>query len=450
MIGQDRIFSSIERALATCRADAAEAVVAAGTSATTRYAGSAIHQNMVVERTIVSFRVALGTRIGTASCNSLGIAELKRTLRAATEIARRQKPNHDFDGFSPPSDCPVPDTRDARTAAVTPKQRAAKLKRVIARGDRYSFSMAGAISSSESETAVVATTGLHRYQAATSASLSVIATGDDSSGYAAAVSGSWADIDASAVARRAVAKCRASRSPKDLAPGAYEVVLEPAAVAEIMYWLSFTAFGSKMYEDGSSFLAGRIGERVMGENVTIADDALDPACPGLAFDFEGTPRRRVELIDRGVARGVVHNRQSARRAGSASTGHALPPAMAADGSLPLNLHLEAGSEPLDRLIAGVENGLLVTRFHYLNGLLEPRKALMTGMTRDGLLRIRRGRIAGGVKNLRFTDSMLGVFSRVTGIGSERTAVVVDGDAATAMYLPAIRVSRLAFSGKTEF
>jgi predicted Zn-dependent protease len=100
MIGRDRIFSSIERALATCRADAAEAVVAAGTSATTRYAGSAIHQNMVVEKTTVSFRVALGTRVGTASCTSLGIAELRRTLRAATEIARRQKPNHDFDGFT--------------------------------------------------------------------------------------------------------------------------------------------------------------------------------------------------------------------------------------------------------------------------------------------------------------------------------------------------------------
>jgi len=148
MIGQDRIFSSIERALATSRADAAEAVLAAGTTATTRYAGSAIHQNTVVERTTVSFRVALGTRIGTASCTSLGITELKRTLRAATEIARRQKPNPDFDGFAQPSDCPVPDTRDARTAAVTPKQRAAKLKRVIARGSRYSFSMAGAVSTS--------------------------------------------------------------------------------------------------------------------------------------------------------------------------------------------------------------------------------------------------------------------------------------------------------------
>lgn len=450
MIGQDRIFTSIERALASCRADAAEAVLVAGTSATTRYAGSAIHQNTVVEKATVSFRVALGNRIGTASCTSLGIAELKRTLRAATEIARRQKPNPDFDGFAPPSDCPGLETHEVRTAAVTPKQRAAKVKRAIAQGNRYSYDMAGALATSESEAAVLATTGLRRYQAATSASLSVIATGDDSSGYAAAVSRSWADIDAAAVARKAVATCRASRSPKEVEPGPREVVLAPAAVAEIFLWLSFIAFGSKAFEDGSSFLAGRIGERVMGENVTIVDDALDPACPGFAFDFEGTSRGRVALIDHGVARGVVHNRQSARRAGAVSTGHALPPAAAADGSLPLNLHLEAGSEPVDGLIAGVEDGLLVTRFHYLNGLLEPRRALMTGMTRNGLLRIRKGRIAGGVKNLRFTDSMLEVFSRVTGIGSERTAVIVEGDAATAMYLPALRVARFTFTGKTEF
>jgi predicted Zn-dependent protease len=450
MIGQDRIYSCLERALASCRADAAEAVLVAGTACTTRYADSAIHQNMAVEKATVSFRVALGSRIGTASCTSLGAAELKRTLKAATEVARRGKPTPDFDGFVTPSDCPVTDTHDARTAAVTPKQRAAKVKRAIAKGARYSCGMAGALSTSESETAVLATTGLRRYQASTSASLRVIATGDDSSGYAASVSKSWADIDPAAVARKAVARCRASRAPRQLEPGAFEVVLEPAAVAEIFSWLNFIAFGSKMYEDGSSFLAGRIGERLMGENVTIVDDALDPACPGLAFDYEGTPRRRVTLIDRGVTQGVVHGRQSARRAGTVSTGHAPPPTMAADGSLPLNLHLAAGGVPIDRLIAGVENGLLVTRFHYLNGLLEPRRALMTGMTRDGLLRIRRGRLAGGVRNLRFTDSMLDVFSRITGIGDERAAVVVEGDASTAMYLPAIRVARLNFTGKTEF
>jgi hypothetical protein len=44
------------------------------------------------------------------------------------------------------------------------------------------------------------------------------------------------------------------------------------------------------------------------------------------------------------------------------------------------------------LIGGVEDGLLVTRFHYLNGFLDPRKAVMTGMTRDGLMRIKRGRL----------------------------------------------------------
>ncbi len=450
MIGQDRIFSSLERALASCRADAAEAVLVAGTACTTRYADSAIHQNMAVEKATVSFRVALGNRIGTASCTSLGAAELKRTLKAATEVARRGKPNPDFDGFVLPSDCPVTDTHDARTAAVTPKQRAAKVKRAIAKGARYSCGMAGASRPPRARPRCSprpdsGATRLPRPPACASSPPATTRRGMPPRSRNPGRTSTRA-----AVARKAVARCRASRAPRQLEPGAFEVVLEPAAVAEIFLWLSFTAFGSKMYEDGSSFLAGRIGERLMGENVTIVDDALDPACPGLAFDYEGTPRRRVTLIDCGVAQGVVHGRQSARRGGTVSTGHAPPPTMAADGSLPLNLHLAAGSVPIDRLIAGVENGLLVTRFHYLNGLLEPRRALMTGMTRDGLLRIRRGRLAGGVRNLRFTDSMLDVFSRITGIGDERAAVVVEGDASTAMYLPAIRVARLNFTGKTEF
>jgi PmbA protein len=328
MIGQDKVFSTLERILASSKADAAEAVLLAGTNNTTRFANSAVHQNLAVDFARVTFRVA----------------------------------------------------------------RARKLATVFARGARHSYGMFGALSTREGETAVVTTAGARCYQATTSASLNCIATGPDSSGYAAGASRRLSGIDIGAAAALAVERCRRSRSPKELAPGTYEVILEPAAIAEIFSWLSFTAFGSKCFEEKSSFLAGRIGERVMGENVTIVDDAFNAACPGVAFDFEGTPRQTVRLIDRGLARGIVHNRLSARKAGTASTGHALPPEAAADGSLPLYLHMDPGAETVQSLIGGVEDGLLVTRFHYLNGFLDPRKAVMTGMTRDGLMRIKRGRL----------------------------------------------------------
>jgi PmbA protein len=451
MIGRDKVFSTLERVLASSKADAAEAVLLAGTSNTTRYANSTIHQNISVDYARVSLRVAIGGRTGTATCTSFAGPDLRRALRAAMDIAKKQKPSQDFPGFAPPAEFTPLSTWDRGTADLTPRQRAKKLGRVFAKGARYEYGMAGAFNAREGEIAVVNTLGVRCYQTTTSASLTCIATGPDSSGYAAGASKAVADIDAGAIAARAVEKCRKSRAPKEMGPGVYEVILEPGATAEILTWLSQIAFGSRSMQDGSSFLAGRIGQKVMGDNVTIIDDAFDPACPGIAFDFEGTPRQRIPLIEGGIARGIVHNRLSARKAGVSSTGHALPPEAASEGSLPMYLHLGAGTDTLESMIGQVENGLLITRFHYLNGLLDPRRALMTGMTRDGLMRIRKGKLAGGVKNLRFTDSMTDVFSRVAGISAERFVTVPWGDdLGSAMYLPIIRVKGLTFTGATEF
>jgi PmbA protein len=450
MIGQEKIFTTIERIMAASKADQTEAVVVGESNSLTRYANSYIHQSVAVENATVTFRVALGNRLGIASCNSLGSVDLRRALRAAVAIARKQKPNPDFEGFAGPAEYRRLSTLDPATAAFTPKQRAGKLKRVFARGSRYGYDMAGSFATGAGEVAVLNSNGVRCYQPYTGASLTVIATGPDSSGYAEGYSRSVAEIEASGLAAAAVEKCRKSKSPKELSPGDYEVILEPPALAEIMGWLSFIAFGSKAFEEGTSCLAGRMGQRLMGENVTIADDAFEPANLGLAFDFEGVPRRRVELISRGVAAGVVHDRLSARRAGKPSTGHALPAGQSTEGAVPLNLQLAAGSQSLEELIGGVEDGLLVTRFHYLNGFLEPRTALMTGMTRDGLFRIKGGRLAGGVKNLRFTDSMLEVFSHVLGLSAERRTTGSGWGAIGGSCLPAVRLARLRFTGRTEF
>jgi PmbA protein len=451
MIGKDRIFTTLEKVLASAKADAAEAVIVAGTANTTRYASSTVHQNISVDSARVSFRVAVSGRVGTAACASLSGPDLRRALRAAQDIARKQKPNPDFPGFAPPAECRATPTWDRGTADFTPRQRVKKLGRVFSKGARWDYSMAGAFCTREGEVAVVNTLGVRCHQAYTSASLTCIATGPDSSGYAAAASKAVGDIDVSDVAARAVEKCRKSRAPREMEPGVYEVILEPAATAEILTWLAMIAFGSRSWQDGSSFMVGRIGQKVMADSVTILEDAYNAACPGIPFDFEGTPRQAVPLIEAGVARGIVHNRQSARRAGAESTGHALPPEAAAEGSTPLYLHVGAGTETLESMVGQVENGLLVTRFHYLNGFLDPRRAVMTGMTRDGLMRIRKGKLAGGVKNLRFTDSMLEVLSRVAGASAERFVTVPWGDElGSAMYLPVLRVKGLTFTGATDF
>ena len=159
----------------------------------------------------------------------------------------------------------------------------------------------------------------------------------------------------------------------------------------------------------------------MGANVTIYDDHAEFPGMGMACDFEGEPRQRVALVQEGLAAGVVHDRLTAARAGSATTGHAL----SADtelGPMPLNLAMAPGTAEHEELVAGLDRGLVVTRFHYLNGLLDTRRALFTGMTRDGTFLVEGGRVVGAVDNLRFTESMLDAFSRIEMLGRQRQTI----------------------------
>jgi len=216
-------------------------------------------------------------------------------------------------------------------------------------------------------------------------------------------------------------KCIAGRRLVAFHSGPVDVLLEPPAVSGLLDWLGYIGFGGKQFNEGTSFLTGRLGERIMGPGVTIYDDYAEIAGMGLAHDFEGVPRQRVELVKDGVATGVIHDRQSAARAGAESTGHASPPDSDL-GPMCLNLAMAPGEATREEMIASMDRGLVVTRFHYLNGLLDTRRALFTGMTRDGTFLVEKGQVSGAVENLRFTESMLEAFSRIAAIGRERQSL----------------------------
>ena len=199
-------------------------------------------------------------------------------------------------------------------------------------------------------------------------------------------------------------------------PGDYAVVLEPAATATLVEFLCYIAFNGKELIEGRSPLVGRLGEQVCDPRVTIVDDALTPLLPGVPFDFEGVPKRRVTLIDKGVASGVVYDLASAHAAGTESTGHGLP-APNPEGAFPLHPCMAPGDTPAEDLVAGMERGLLVTRFHYTN-VLNPMDTTLTGMTRDGTFLVEDGRVTSGVHNLRFTQSIFDALSAVEDIGRE--------------------------------
>jgi predicted Zn-dependent protease len=256
---------------------------------------------------------------------------------------------------------------------------------------------------------------------------------------------------------RAIRVCRDSRDPAALDAGTYDVVLEPEAVTELLEWLATIAFGAPEVEQGSSPFAGRLGERITGAGIDVVEDPLDASELGFGapFDREGTWRRRVPLIERGVARAVLYDRTYAARARTTSTGSAQLPSLGAPGGIgPVAVGLGADVErgqaaDAAELVAGMERGLYVCRLNYVNGLLEPRRAVMTGLTRDGCFLVEKGRVTRAVGNLRFTDSFLEALERADGMTRARRAVPTGWSDAGAFVAPAVRIRGLRFTGGSQ-
>jgi PmbA protein len=231
-------------------------------------------------------------------------------------------------------------------------------------------------------------------------------------------------VNPSAVGREAAEKAVRTRDAKTIEPAPYRAVLEPYAFAELINYFGYDAFGANGLLEERSYLAGRLGEKIMDEKVSISDDALDPRGLPKRFDFEGVPKQRVQLIEHGVARGVVWDRTSAARAGNGqqTTGHAPPPVYRQYGPLTFALAVDGGEvDSVEELCELVGEGIYVTRLHYL-GIVDPREGVITGMTRDGTFRIRDGKIAEPLVNLRFTVSVPQMLEDVPGLGREQQLV----------------------------
>lgn len=450
MIGRDELTALLTDALVNSSADETELVAYTHQTSLTRFANSVIHQNVREDNNYLIARVAVGKRIGVTSTNRADKDGLGKAIERATELAKQSPEQHDFPGLPKGEPAPAVSAYSQATVAMTPAERADAVGKAVDVAKAADLTISGAYRVSNVSLAVVNSVGTRQHFDASDGFLSVFAMDDDGiSGSATAYAVDIGDIDPGAIATIAVDKCKAAANPVSIDPGPIDVVLEPRATSEIMEWLNFTAFGAKQVQEGQSFMTGRIGEKVMGDNVTIYDDGFDTAGIPIPFDFEGIPKKRVAIIENGIAKGPVYDSLTASKDGVESTGHAGMASFRA-GPGPSNLFIAAGDSTSEDLVKSVKRGLLITRFHYINGLLDTRKALFTGMTRDGTFLIEDGKITTAVKNLRFTDSMLRAYSNVEGVSRDRETAGRNWGGGGSVTAPTMLVRDFKFTGSTEF
>jgi predicted Zn-dependent protease len=445
LLGPDEIRPLAEAALEVPGADGVEVLVLHEWGGLTRFADSSIHQSTAREDTGVKVRVVSDGRIGVASTNDLTKDGAAGAARSALELAGMAAPDQGFPGLAPPADIPERDGFDPATAEATPEQRAEGVAALVGRLES-GFHAAGAFETTATEVAVANSEGAFCYAPMTQAQVTtVVSGGEGGAGFAETTEPRVGDLDPPEVGARASDGAVRSQNPRELDPGRYEVVLEPAAAATLLGFLAYMGFGGRAIAEGRSCFSGRVGEKLMADAVTIYDDALSPLTVGLPFDFEGTPKQRVDLVREGTVLGGVHDRRSAKLAGTESTGHALPPPNP-DGPFPLNLFMDTGRASREDMIAATSRGLLVTRFHYSN-IVHPREAVITGMTRDGTWLIEDGEIKHPVKNFRFTQSIIEALRDVEMIGRD-TELASEFFFASSR-VPGLKISSFHFSGKSD-
>jgi PmbA protein len=464
MLTRDQAADIFSRIRKYATADELECIFYGGQSALTRFANNTIHQNVAEENYGVSVRTVFGGRTARATTNKFDDESLRDVVGASESLSKVQEPDPELlpvanageGARATQTPASVVSRHFEQTAKLTPAQRSDAVGKIVAIAQKQNLTAAGIFSSSDTVEGVFNSRGLSAWHTQTSAEISITMLAADSSGWQKANSPDVAKLNAEALARIAAEKAVKSASPREIPPGKHTVILEPAAVLDTVGF-AFFDFGGLAILDQRSFLSNRIGIKLFGENISIADDVHHPLQSGSPFDGEGVPRQRVQLVENGVVKRLVYARATADRmkkseyAGKVgpieTTGHGFPIPNEM-GEAPMNIVFEAPGEPktVAQMISGTERGILVTRLWYIREV-DPYEKILTGMTRDGTFLIENGSVVCGLRNFRFNQSLIEMLSKVEEMS---TPVRTSGEESFDMVVPAMKVRDFNFTEVTKF
>jgi len=465
MLTREQAADIFDRVRRFSSADEVEAIFTGSRFALTRFANNTIHQNVEEENSVVSIRTNFAGRTARATANQFDDESLRRAIEASENLARVQAADPDL--------LPMPDAQEAdgmtdeepvapssrfseQTAAITPADRAEVVKSIVSVAGKHKLTTAGIYSNSESEEGIFNCRGLANWHHQTLAEISITMLAGDSSGWQKANSPDVSKLDPAWLAKTAAQKAAESAHPREIAPGKYTVILEPAAVLDIVGFM-FWDYSGVAILDQRSFLNDRIGTKLFGENINICDDVAHPLQAGSPFDGEGMRRQRVELVENGVVKRVVYARATAENMKKSEyaakvgpieqTGHGFPLPNEL-GEMPMNIVFGVTENPrsVENMIASTERGVLVTRLWYIREV-DPYEKIVTGMTRDGTFLVENGKIQCGLRNFRFNQSLISMLSNVEAMS---VPVRASGEESFDMVVPAMKVREFNFTEATKF
>jgi predicted Zn-dependent protease len=436
---KDRILETLKKDLKFSPAEQTELLWLEEDFNYTGFMQNTVFNNISRYDHILMARTVLDKKIGVAVTNKMDNENIKRVINESFEIAQNQKEDQDFVSLPFSSKAPKVKGFYEKTSEFSPSDRAKAVEKIVRESEREKLNSFGAFETKTESIAVVNSLGTQQFFKGTQAHLTLTASSNGASGWAQGFRRNVDEIDVGQIAQTAIKKAIMSRNPVELPPGEYTVILEEAAVASLLLFLGFLGFGGKTFSQGRSFMSNRIGERITGENITVIEDPFNTEMIGMPFDYEGVPKKKVVLIENGLAGGVVYNSYYANKFGTKSTGHALKPNNTF-GPYPKNMVMAVGNSNTEEMISSTDYGILITRLWYIN-YLNPMRTMVTATTRDGTFLIEKGKITQAVKNMRIGQSILEAFSNVELVTNTRKVCPQFG---VVMLVPAIKISKFNF------
>jgi len=390
--------------------------------------------------------VWIGGKRGAASTNEIDDASLEAVVREAEQLARLAPVDREYLPTLPAQQYKPTAGYVEATANISLPVRAQAIGEILGACEKDKVIGAGFHQSRGGAGASATKNGNFLYERGSLASLGMTARTPegDASGYFLRNHYDIARLDTARVAREAIGKALRARGAKPLEPGAYTVVLEPQAVADLMGFFAF-AFNARIADEGRSPFSApggktRLGERVFDERINAYSDPWHPELPGSAGAQGGIPAEKIYLVRNGVLENLIYNRFWAKQKEKQPTPG------------PVNTIVESAQKPVsvDDMIKDTKKGLLVSRFWYIRPV-DPRTMLITGLTRDGLWWIEEGKIQHAVSNFRFNQSLLEMLApgNVELIGAPERVGSSEAQGSASALLPALKVKQFHFTSQSE-